>query len=116
MPEEPKPAPEQPRQSASNSAAIHKSQPEAKYDYGLQMLIGVGAFLLLLAGLPALIILIVARPPAFLAWLVLPLILTALGVRVLARRAKGVRGFWPGFLLGLGVVGLAFGICATAFK
>jgi hypothetical protein len=112
MPSAP-PPPETPGNAAS---AATKPPSEDKYQYRIHMLIGVGAFLLLLAGLPATVILIVSHPPQFLVWLILPLILTGLGALVLVPRARGTPGFWPGFLLALGLVGLAFGICVSVFK
>jgi hypothetical protein len=108
------PAPEQPLAPQSNTTpAVTEAPPAAKSSFGVQMLLGLGAFLLLLVGIGSLIILISLRPRGFLPNLVWPLIPTALGVFLLVRRARRGPGLWVGFLLGLGIVGLAAGICVS---
>jgi hypothetical protein len=106
------PAPEQPSEPQSNTTpAVTEPQPAAKSSFGVQMLLGVGASLLLLVGIGSLIVLFSLHPPGFLPNLVWPLIPTGLGALLLVRRAKRGPGLWVGFLLGLGIVGLAAGIC-----
>jgi hypothetical protein len=118
------PAAEQPPKDQSNTTwAASTPGPgdntrieSGRMDYFIQMLMGGGAFLLLLVGIPSFITLIALHPPGYQAWLILPLIPTGLGVLVLVRRARRGRGLWAGFLIGLGLVALAFGICAVAVR
>jgi hypothetical protein len=106
------PAQQQPPELQSNiTPAGTQPPPVGKSSYGAQLVLGLGSFVLLGVGIGSLLLLGGLRPPGYLPWLVLPLSVIGLGVYVLVRRAGCGPGLWVGFLIGLGLVGLAFGLC-----
>lgn len=108
---------EQPPELQSNIAPpLTQPQPPGNAPFGVQLLLGLAAFVLLLLGIGVLLGLAGGRPPGYQFWLALPLCMLALGVWILVRRTGCGPGLWTGFLIGLGLVALAFGLCLAAFS
>jgi hypothetical protein len=111
------PAAEQPSEAQINTPPFTTGpQPTNKSPYIGQMLLGFVSFFLLAGGIGWLV-LILAVMSKSLPYpglnMALPLLPIGLGVLVLARRFKRGPGLVAGFLIALGIVALAGGICAS---
>ena len=94
-------------------------QPAKQAPYGVQMLLGAASFLLLLVGIGWLVLALalMRQNPLYLGLNIsLSLIPTGLGVLLLVRRSRRGRGLAVGFLLSLGILALAAGICVAILR
>ena len=105
-----------PEPKSNATPVVTEAQPVERSSFGVQMLLGIVAFLLLLAGIGGFAIIVGLHAPGYGAMAAMSLIPAALGIWVLVARFKRGPGLWVGFLVGLGILALAGGICASMLK